>query len=316
METSDETRASMDESGWETVVDSVLANECTPFLGAGVALPHLPSGEAMALELAEEYEYPLTDTGNLPRVAQFLSTTHQSAFAKRKILEKILQRQQAFSGSDRSKVPENYSKLAGLCLPIYLTTNYDDFLVRALRASTVGPVRSEIARWHDRLVEDLGKYSAEKPTPESPLVFYLHGSVDVPSSILATEDDYIDFMVSLANRGPREIAVLPHWVRRSLGQTTLLFIGYSLNDWNFRVLMRHLMKQQNILRSDQYFSVSIQIPPHSTLISPDKRDKAKQFLSDYLGTTAISILWCTADTFLDELHRRVTAARNRIASVG
>lgn len=315
MDAAEEAKCDLDEAGWATLIDSVLAKECTPFLGAGVAVDHLPSGEQLARALAKDHGYPLNDVDNLPRVAQFVSTTHQSIFAKRRIAEKIARSQASFDGGDRAKVPPNYTKLASLDLPIYLTTNYDDFLVRALRAHVTGPVRVEIARWHDRLIE-LGKYSAEKPTPESPLVFYLHGSLDDPSTILATEDDYIDFMVSLANRGPKQIPVLHHWVRRALAQTTLLFIGYSLNDWNFRVLMRHLMKQQNILRSDQYFSVSIQIPPDSKLISPEKRDEAKQFLSDYLGTTAINILWCSASSFLNELHQRVEVARGRTVGVG
>ena len=105
---------------------------------------------------------------------------------------------------------------ATLDLPIYITTNYDDFMARAVRARTQRPARVEISRWHDRLLEPLGKYRREEPTAADPLVFHLHGHVSHDSSLLVTEDDYIDFMVSLANRGPKQVPVLPHWVRRGL----------------------------------------------------------------------------------------------------
>ena len=79
----------MDEAQWATVVDSVLARECTPFLGAGVGIPHLPSGQEVARELAAEYGYPLTDVDNLARVAQYIATRYQAAFARRKLQEKV-----------------------------------------------------------------------------------------------------------------------------------------------------------------------------------------------------------------------------------
>jgi hypothetical protein len=279
-----------------------------------VAIPHLPSGQELSRELADEFGYPLTDRDNLARVAQFIATTHQGAFARRKIQEKILRSQRKFDGGDRAKVPQNYTRLAALSLPIYLTTNYDDFLARAISAHTGQKAWVEISRWSDRLAEELGRYPTRQPSADSPLLFHLHGVADNVSSIVATEDDYIDFMVSLANRGMKERdGVLPHWVRRALAQTTLLFVGYSMNDWNFRVLMRHLMKQQKILRTDQYFSVSIQMPPDDKLIAPDKRKEAEQFLSDYVGTTAIQILWVTAEDFLSQLQERVAAARARLS---
>src|SRR5262249_7426152 len=146
--------------------------------------------------------------------------------------------QNAFDAENPSGAPPNFHKLSALGLPIYITTNYDDFMARAVLARTKQPPRVEICRWHDRPVDPLGKYRRDEPSVADPLVFHLHGHVSNASSMLVTEDDYVDFMVSLANRGSKEVPVLPHWVRRVLGMTTLLFIGYSLEDWNFRVLMR------------------------------------------------------------------------------
>jgi hypothetical protein len=301
----------MDESGWQTLVDSILSSECTPVLGAGVALPDLPDGGELAKWLAQKFEYPLKDNWNLPRVAQFIATKHQDRpFAKRQVAKRLREfEEKALSAG---KIPDNFLKLASLGLPLYITTNYDDFMARALLSRLGRKPQVEIARWSNQLREAHGGYSRETPAGESPWVFHLHGALTDPSSILVTDDDYIDFMVMVAqdsNNKTAKIPLLNHHVRRALANSNLLFIGYSLNDWNFRVMMRHLMKQANIARTDQYRSISIQMPPDPELISESNREAAKQFLADYLSTSAIEILWCTAKQFLDALDRRVMAAK-------
>jgi hypothetical protein len=299
----------VDETAWETLVESIVAGSCTPFLGAGVAVPHLPSGGVLARDLAKRFEYPLNDEENLPRVAQYLATSHQRDFARRAIRDRIQEGQDRYDAEQPGAAPANFVRLAALNLPIYITTNYDDFMGRAVLARYQKPARVEICRWHDRLIESLGKYRRDEPVATDPLIFHLHGHVQTPESLLVTEDDYIDFMVSLANRGPKDVPVLPHWVRRALARTSLLFIGYGLEDWNFRVLMRHLMKQQKVQQSDQAFSLSIQLPPEDEFAAPSQREQAKAFLSKYLGTTAIHVHWVTAVDFLTELDRRITEAR-------
>jgi SIR2-like domain len=299
----------VDKTAWETLVESIVAGSCTPFLGAGVAIPQLPSGGTLARDLAKRHDYPLKDDENLARVAQYLATTHQPDFARRAVRDRIQEGQDRHDADHPSEVPTNFVRLAALNLPIYITTNYDDFMARAVRARIQKSARVEICRWHDRLIESLGKYRRDEPVNTDPLIFHLHGHVQTPESLLVTEDDYIDFMVSLANRGPKDVPVLPHWVRRALARTSLLFIGYGLEDWNFRVLMRHLMKQQKVQQSDQAFSLSIQLPPDADFAAPEQREQAKEFLSKYLGTTSIHVHWVTAVDFLAELDRRVTEAR-------
>jgi SIR2-like domain len=198
-------------------------------------------------------------------------------------------------------------------LPIFITTNYDTFLQRALAATGTHVPRVEICRWKGELLKEIPRYASAKPTSREPLVFHLHGHTDTEASILVTEDDYIDFTVSLAHRTDKD-PVIPHWIRRALSWTTLLFIGYSLEDWNFRVLMRHLMKQQQVLRSEQAFSLSIQLSDSG--IDAERRARAERFLADYLGTSAIRVHWGPAGPFLAELDERVQAAREKEAHHG
>ena len=295
---------SLDEEVWVTLVDSVIAGKCTPFLGAGVAWPYLPTGKGLSTDLAEEFAYPLNDPANLARVVQYIATLHDPPFAKRRVRDRIKAKRDEFLNSSGESFPANYKRLADLNLPIYLTTNYDDFLTRALKAADRNPW-VEVCHWNSQLQEELEGYCKDTPSADRPLVFHLHGQLANESSLLVTEDDYIDFTVSLGQLG--EASVIPHWIRRALSRTTLLFVGYSLEDWNFRVLMRQLMKQQNLQRHEQALSLSIQLS--DTNIPLDQRPKAERFLADYLGTAAIRIYWGQAEPFLAELDQRCRRAR-------
>src|SRR5262249_58116803 len=85
-----------------------------------------------------------------------------------------------------------HSVLAGLPLPIVITTNYDDFMVRALKWK-LKDARREICLWQDILqhVESIfQKEPGYKPTPTNPLVFHLPGAPAVSESPVLTEDDY------------------------------------------------------------------------------------------------------------------------------
>jgi hypothetical protein len=77
--------AVLSEGEWETLVESIISTRCTPFIGAGVAAPPLPLGRDLARQLAEGYRYPLTDTFNLPRVAQYVSIIRSLASSKGKL---------------------------------------------------------------------------------------------------------------------------------------------------------------------------------------------------------------------------------------
>jgi SIR2-like domain len=289
---------------WETLVDAVSHKECTPFLGAGVAVPYLPRGAQLAEELAKEFDYPLDDVTNLARVTQYIASRHQPSYAKRRVCERITDAQADADRQLNGRLPQAHVALAWFQLPLYVTTNYDDYLQRAVSAAVKGPPTVEVCRWNDRLALDLPKYSAKAPTAEKPLIFHLHGHVSEQNSVLVTEDDYIDFVVSLTQRREKTDPVIPHYVRRALGNTNLLFIGYSLEDWNFRVLLRHIMRQQNIQLHDRYRSLSIQFA--STNLDPEKRRRAEEFLERYLQTTsAIDVYWGDAGTFLCDLQRRV-----------
>lgn len=298
---------SLREETWATVVDSIMSGECTPFLGAGLAVPYLPRGAALAASLAEQYSYPLDDVTNLARVTQYIASQYQPSYVKRRVCERLKEAQQKTTELLGGSLPQNHLTLARLGLPVYVTTNYDDYLERAVAA--VGGVQPNVVlcRWSDALAGELPPYPKPGVAAAAPTIFHLHGHMRTPNSILLTEDDYIDFTVSLARRVEKKDPVIPFFVRQALGNTKLLFIGYSLEDWNFRVLMRYLMKQQGVLQHERYNSISVQLSDPQ--MPPDRRRRAEEFLEAYLKTSSsIDVYWGDAHAFLTELVRRLQEA--------
>jgi hypothetical protein len=182
--------------------------------------------------------------------------------------------------------------LASLNLPVYLTTNYDDFMFRALRAAEKDP-RREVCRWHSGLSKIPSVFETEptyRPSPANPLVFHLHGYDKEPDSIVLTEDDYLKFMINLA----RDPALLPPLVQAAISASTLLFVGYRLADWNFRVLFQ--MLRPDPLTSVLLFSFRLGL----TNLHLRRRSN----IDEYYGAMNLKMFWGTAREFSSELRRR------------
>ena len=272
---------------WQRLLARIGGGHCTPFLGAGACAGTLPLGGDVARRWAKEEDYPLEDDWDLPRVAQFVSVNGDPMWPK----EKICQELRGIGPPDFDRPGEPHAVLAELPIPIYVTTNYDDFMVQALQAAGKEPKR-DICRWNDSPALQAQRRvltPAFTPTPANPIVFHLHGHVSVPESIVLTEDDYLDFLVSISS----EPKLLPHQIKKALAGASLLFIGYRLADWDFRVLHRGLVMagEQSLRR----LSVTVQLRP---------TDPEREYLEQYFGALNVRVYWGTAKEFAVDLRRR------------
>lgn len=287
---------------WDVLLGRIAGGNCTPFLGAGVSHPPLPTGRELSCQLAAKYAYPLTDDSNLMNVSQYAAMeVGDPVFPK----EEIARVFKATPPPDFSRDFEPHAVLADLPLPLYLTTNYDGFMADALLRAQRNVVR-EICRWNSELRRSLPAYLAtHQPTPSQPVVFHLHGHVDKPSSLVLTEDDYLDFMVNVKSddtEKPAEQMVIPPIIQESLASTSLLFVGYGLRDWNLRLLLRALVAHaESTLRR---VSVSVQLHPEDTAVKPNRLADAQRFLDSYFGALQVRVYWGSADDFLRELKTR------------
>jgi hypothetical protein len=65
---------------WSLLLRRIQSGKCTPFLGAGACYGTLPLGADIARGCSERYGYPLEDSHDLARVAQFLAVREDSMF--------------------------------------------------------------------------------------------------------------------------------------------------------------------------------------------------------------------------------------------
>ena len=288
----------MKESDWERLVRQLKAGACTPFLGAGACHGTLPSGTELARYWAKKDNYPFDDKESLPRVMQFsASLVDDPVYLKELVVDYL----RSHGRPSKSRTLEPHSFLARLPIPIYVTTNYDDFMVDALKTADKSPT-TMICRWY----EDGTRWPATtapepEPNAQAPIVFHLHGSAARPESLVLTEQDYVDFLINLsADQSADDQRVIPTNILPAFTKRPLLFIGYSLQDWTFRVIFQGL--QRTISHGQRRRHVSVQLPePHN----PADRDRVMEFLNRSLDDWNISVFWGTADQFLDELSTRL-----------
>lgn len=109
----------------------------------------------------------------------------------------------------------------------------------------------------------------DDPPRDAQLVLYkIHGSLQDPSGrrrvregITLTEEDYIEFLTTLGTRGEG----IPNFVAERIAQSSLLFLGYSLEDWDFRTIYKGLIER---LPADQRrASFAIQSKPPTFWVS-------------------------------------------------
>lgn len=285
------------ETQWEDLLVLIRERRCTPCIGAGACAGTLPLGSQVARQWAEQHGYPLTDCTDLARVAQFLAIARYEMFPKDCIRREFREA----TPPDFSSRDELHGVLADLKLPIYITTNYDDFMFRALKDRNRSPER-EFCRWN-RFSQVTGAKSVFDdgftPTPAHPLVYHLHGHLEVPQSMVLTESDYLDFLIRLS----REQDLLPPCIRTALAGTSLLFIGYSLMDWNFRVILRGLVG--SLGASLGYVGIAVQLPPQG--LTEDQKEQAKTYLDQYfdqIQRIKVNVYWGDARQFAGELRER------------
>jgi hypothetical protein len=260
-----------DDRHYSLVAELIRSGLVIPFFGAGANLSDrpeeaawghgtfAPSGGELAHTLAQRSRYPDSADLELARVSQyvdailgegrlydFLHTVFDANYPPTS-LHRLFARVPALLREPRRPYETSGNQL------LILTTNYDDLAERALTAAgerydTVwyeakqeAPARGRFlhrtpdgdvfevapANKYDRLVPD-----------ERPVILKLHGAIDrIDSrrdSYVITEDSYIDYL----SGGVGE--QIPFSLRERMADSHFLFLGYSMRDWNLRVILNRI----------------------------------------------------------------------------
>jgi len=230
----------------KSLVEQVKKGECILFFGAGVHAP--PAKDS-------KYKYPLESKPLLGRELVEIMAT-QCDFKKNFPDESVLDLQRVSlcyeisKGLGRSKLVDFLSKhvqegkkpspalemLAALPFKIVITTNYDRLFEKALAKLDKEPhvFVYDPSPPGDEPTPDL----TTDPTVERPLLYKMHGDLDKRDSIVITDEDYINFVQRMSEKDI--VHPVPQTIRFRMQRWPTLFVGYSLRDYNLRLLFRTL----------------------------------------------------------------------------
>ena len=234
----------------------------------------LPSGTDLSRSLASEVEFPAREDWEKNDLAKVCS--YYVLRGGRKSLRKRLR--QMLNGSYQPGPLHHF--LAAIPSPqVIVVTNYDTLVEQAFIAAgkpydlVVYPAdRKDIANsilwWPPGALE---------PTPVKPneldidlarstVIYKMHGTVSPASdkwdNFVITEEDYVEFLSRMTTNAAIPSLFYPYFRERSF-----LFLGYSLRDWNLRVVLnslsRHFYSRSNENSEDDEVlpSWSVQLAP-------------------------------------------------------
>jgi hypothetical protein len=208
-------------------------------------------------------------------------------------------------GSTETDHWDPYDVLADLPFTLYITTSYDDGLMRSLEMRGKRP-RRDFPLWN-ALVDSPGWTGHDEknyqPSVGEPLVFHLFGILEEPETLVLTEDDYLQFLTNVANR-----QILPVRVRSAMARTSQLLIGHQVRSWPFRTLwsMLHTSIASGLLRSSSHI---LTLDPEETVWDWQGQPlEVARYLETYFGKEKTSLFWGSAGNFAQELYQRWNAS--------
>lgn len=291
---------------WDILIDRIREKGCTPFIGPGAHRDGFARLSAVAHRFAKRWDYPFDDAGELARVGRFVSARFDYDFAKNRLLEEYAK----FEPPDYADRHDPHVVLAALPIPVYITTNHDDSMTTALRRADRDPQR-ELCRWKQAIIpESRFLEDKQEPTAARPVVFHFYGypykvgQQVSTESLVFTEDDYFEFLLNVSG----DEDAIPTRIRQAIAGTSLLFLGYRLDDWDFRVLF-HLLLAKYLNVSNRRVHVAVQVPVGEAR-PEEQRKKIEEFFDRYISSKQINIRLYrgTSQDFTRELRKHWEAA--------
>jgi hypothetical protein len=135
-------------------------------------------------------------------------------------------------------------------LPFGLVINTSPVLGIGEAFATVKP--GTVVDYYDRTAPM--RPTLPDPSVDEPLIYNLYGSLEHPDSLVLSDDDRLDFVVSVITDNPPVPAKLRSALRDE--SRSLLFLGFSLDQWQLRLLVHVLAKAHR-----RYKSFALELEP-------------------------------------------------------
>lgn len=251
------------------------AIHCAPPDGSGFVYPdeaRPASASALSRHLAERSGLLLRRSNENPENLQRVALDFQIEKGRGRLVDEV-----------RSKVQDGKSPspllrgLAELGFRMIVTTNYDTLTEDALRAAGRRP---QVSSYRSNAKERARDYTAsDVPTFNSPFLLKVHGDIlEDGSSIVITEEDYIQFVFRMASK--QSYYPIPDTASFCLAKWPVLFLGYSLLDYNLRLFFKTLRWNLDESTLKQMYSVDFYPDPLIRRVLEDNPNQVKYIVED------------------------------------
>jgi hypothetical protein len=298
------------------VADALKRGRVVPLLGAGANLcepgrqgwqqgKNLPDGSELAQFIAIMCTYPGADRADLLRVSQYAQVKRGDGSLYDRLRDVFA------ANYGYTTVHDFLARLPGLLEAsggarkhqLIVTTNYDDALEQALikagepfdlvwysaREPHEGVFMHMPHGAEPRPIERPNEYHL--PVDDHTVILKIHGAVsrahEGDDSYVVSEDDYIKFLTHTSLQ-----ELIPSTLLAKLFTSHILFLGYSLQDWNLRVILHQIATQRDLSRDSWAIQREVQ-----------EVDRA---LWDYRDVRLHEV---ALDTYVEELRERMFGAR-------
>jgi SIR2-like domain len=260
---------------YELMVNRLLAGKVVPVLGAGANLgdrppgvefaeggPYLPNGRELAEVLARSANYPKADILDLARVSQYVAAMlgEDGLYDE---LHKIFDADYPPTSLHRflARLARHTREAKASECMLLVTTNYDDALERAFQdegepydlVTYINDVEEYRGRFRHipfggepSVILRPNEYTG-LPLDRRTIIAKIHGAVDRlnrEDSFVITEDDYVNYLTHADFE-----SLFPVTLAEKIKRSHFLFLGYSLRDWNIRVMLYRLRRTGTRRRS-------------------------------------------------------------------
>ncbi len=319
-----------DETHYLKVVEKLAEGRMIPFLGAGANLvdrgdeewkegaDFLPNGRELAKYLAKRGLYPPLPEGKLPeqlnllRVAEYVAAAGDEADLY-KYLHDVFGLEYSPTSLHRffARAAKDLGE-AGRPQLVVATTNYDDLVERAFaeaglefdvvwyearqNAATRGRFVHRPPVGKPVVVARANKYKGLPIALERPAILKLHGCLDRESanddSYVITEDSYIDYL-----SGGDVGAVIPIALSQRMAESSMLFLGYSLSDWNLRVILNRIWGARKL-----------QVKSWAVQREPSDPDESKIEHALWEARENVELVYCELSQYVQQLEAKLQGA--------
>ncbi|MEM9459539.1 MAG: CHAT domain-containing protein [Myxococcota bacterium] len=317
---------------WRRLLAPVARGKVVPIIGPRLLEAAYGSSHDTAMRLAGAKHYPMAayEWDDLPRVTEYISVK-ESRFNviqayRDQLLRDLIEQHRDWLPPEqippanpkpklgkllslvgehlRQRTNDPYGILAELCASVYVTTNFDPLLEWALEAGGKTPQQVRTAWRYKRKPASADALKVEIPSAKAPVVYHAFGAFGPKANdgLVLTENDYFDYLIR-----SNAAQLMPTEVESALVDNSLLFVGFRLTDWHFRVLFRLMMSLPGREKLRDYCHVAVQLDPDLQTMADV--DGAKAYLEEYFGKEAnIDIFWGSAEDFLCALRDALAAA--------